>query len=158
LTVENATVAVLVPQSEKAEPKKLEARLRDRLAAQLEQAESRWSPKLEAKKLARAGADEQVIRGTLPSGARRLVERDTTVALVAMRAVWMGGLRYEDEKTNGVNNLLATLVTRGTKTKSGDELAHEVETMAGSVGGFSGRNSFGVRAEMLARHWERGLE
>ena len=41
---------------------------------------------------------------------------------------------------------------------SGDELAHEVEAMAGSIGGFSGRNSFGVRAEMLARHWERGLE
>ncbi|HEY1587366.1 MAG TPA: pitrilysin family protein, partial [Polyangia bacterium] len=41
---------------------------------------------------------------------------------------------------------------------SGDELAHEVETMAGSIGGFSGRNSFGLRGEMLARHWERGLE
>ena len=30
--------------------------------------------------------------------------------------------------------------------------------MAGSIGGFSGRNSFGLRAEMLSRHWERGLE
>jgi zinc protease len=75
-----------------------------------------------------------------------------------MRAVWMGGLRYEDARTNGVNNLLAALVTRGTRTLSGDELAHEVETMAGSIGGFSGRNSFGLRGEMLARHWERGLE
>ena len=30
--------------------------------------------------------------------------------------------------------------------------------MAGAIGGFSGRNSFGLRAEILARHWERGLE
>ena len=28
----------------------------------------------------------------------------------------------------------------------------------GAIGGFSGRNSFGLRAEMLSRHWERGLE
>jgi zinc protease len=70
----------------------------------------------------------------------------------------MGGLRYEDERSNGVNNLLAALITRGTRTRSGDELAHEVEAMAGSIGGFSGRNSFGIRTELLARHWERGLE
>jgi zinc protease len=80
------------------------------------------------------------------------------VVLVAMRAVWMGGLRYEDAKLNGVNNLIAALITRGTRTLSGDELAREVEAMAGSMGGFSGRNSFGMRAELLARHWERGLE
>jgi zinc protease len=99
-----------------------------------------------------------VLRVKLPSGARILVKRDSSVALVAMRAVCMGGLRYEDARTNGVNNLLAALVTRGTRSRSGDDIAHEVEAMAGSVGGFSGRNSFGVRAELLARHWERGLE
>src|SRR5207248_3157549 len=32
------------------------------------------------------------------------------------------------------------------------------EGMAGGIGGFSGRNSFGLRAEMLSRHWERGLD
>src|SRR5262249_50556063 len=101
---------------------------------------------------------EEVVRVKLPSGARLLVKRDPSVGLVAMRAVWMGGLRYEDARTNGVNNLLAALVTRGTHTRTGDEIAHEVEAMAGSIGGFSGRNSFGLRAEMLARHWERGLE
>jgi zinc protease len=105
-----------------------------------------------------AASEAEVVRVKLPSGARLLVKRDPSVALVAMRAVWMGGLRYEDARSNGVNNLIAALITRGTKTLSGDELAHEVEAMAGSIGGFSGRNSFGMRAELLARHWERGLE
>jgi zinc protease len=98
------------------------------------------------------------VRVKLPSGARLLVKRDRSVGLVAIRAVWMGGLRYEDEKSNGVNNLLAGLVTRGTRTRTGDEIAHEVESMAGSIGGFSGRNSFGMRMELLSRRWERGLE
>src|SRR5262249_27019385 len=102
--------------------------------------------------------DDEVVRIKLPSGARLLVKRDRSVGLVAMRAVWMGGLRYEDEKSNGINNLLAGLMTRGTRTRTGDEIAHEVEINAGSIGGFSGRNSFGMRMELLSRQWERGLE
>lgn len=153
LTVDNATVAVLGPQG--VQSKKLEARLRERLAAAMARSDARAPVK------AAPVADEEpgeVLRTKLPSGARLLVKRDPTVGLIAMRAVWIGGLRYEDEKTNGVNNLLATLVTRGTKSMTGDELAHEIEAMAGSIGGFSGRNSFGLRCELLARNWERGLE
>jgi zinc protease len=159
LTVENATVTVLLPESEAARAREIEARLQSLMTRALEAARERWAPPvhLDAERKPVAGADE-VVRVVLPSGARLLIKRDPSVALVAMRAVWMGGLRYEDEKSNGVNNLLAALVTRGTRTLSGDQIAHEVEAMAGSLGGFSGRNSFGVRAEMLARNWERGLE
>jgi zinc protease len=158
LTVENATVAVLAPQSQKIDAKKLEARLREQLQAAFDKSTVKPSVRAPATPAKRDEGDGQILRVKLPSGARLLVQRDTTVSLVAMRAVWMGGLRYEDGKTNGVNNLLASLITRGTRKQSGDELAHEVEAMAGSIGGFSGRNSFGIRAELLARHWERGLE
>jgi len=157
LTVENATVAVLAPQSSSTDARRLEARLSSRPPGALARAEERFNRRAEPTVAPAREADE-VVRVTLPSGARLLVKRDPTVSLVAMRAVWIGGLRYEDEKTNGVNNLLASLVTRGTRTRTGDELAHEVEAMAGSLGGFSGRNSFGIRSELLARHWERGLE
>jgi zinc protease len=154
LTVANATIAALVPDQKAAETRKLETELVAALAKASDDAAARWTPKAPAT-LERG---EEVVRVKLPSGARLLVKRDPSVGLVAMRAVWMGGLRYEDARTNGVNNLLAALVTRGTRTLSGDELAHEVEAMAGSIGGFSGRNSFGLRGEMLARHWERGVE
>ncbi|HEY2744952.1 MAG TPA: insulinase family protein, partial [Polyangia bacterium] len=153
LVVDNATIAALVPEKSGAEARKLEDNLSAALATIFHAAETRWAPLPPA-----PSRDEAVVRVKLPSGARLLVKRDPSVGLVAMRAVWMGGLRYEDARTNGVNNLIAALVTRGTRALSGDELAHEVEAMAGSIGGFSGRNSFGVRAEMLARHWERGLE
>jgi zinc protease len=151
-TVENASVAVLLPEAEAGEVAALERHLVERLRHALAAAEERWGART-----TRVATDE-VVRVTLPSGARLLVKRDPSVGLVAMRAVWMGGLRYEDDKTNGVNNLLAALVTRGTRSRSGDQIAREVEGMAGSLGGFSGRNSFGMRAELLARHWERGLE
>jgi zinc protease len=153
LTLDNATVASLLPPGRGREPERVEQALAATLGKAYDGARARFA----AAPAADAVADE-VVRVTLPSGARLLVKRDPSVGLVAMRAVWMGGLRYEDARTNGVNNLIAALVTRGTRTRSGDELAHEVEAMAGAIGGFSGRNSFGVRAEMLARHWERGLE
>jgi zinc protease len=154
LTIDNATVAALVPEKKGSDARKLEERVLAALEHASDEAEARWAPAAAPS----TGADEAVVRVKLPSGARLLVKRDPSVSLVAMRAVWMGGLRYEDSRTNGVNNLLAALVTRGTRTLSGDDLAHEVEAMAGSIGGFSGRNSFGVRGEMLARHWERGFE
>jgi zinc protease len=35
---------------------------------------------------------------------------------------------------------------------------HEVEGAAGTLGGFAGRNSFGLRAEFLSKNWERGFD
>lgn len=152
LRPENATVALLgpaqsVPSGGEAQ---VEGHLIARLRAAWERAEQRWGA-------APVVADD-VVREVLPSGTRVVVYRDTSVPLVAIRAVWEGGLRAEDERTNGVTSLLAGLITRGTRTRSADALAHEVESMAGSIGGFSGRNSFGLRAEVMARHWERGLD
>lgn len=180
VTVENASIVALVPLALAASAdapngakraaseakrmlewkKRLEARLVERLRTVAGAAAARYRPRvpaatLEARPMPEKGA---LVRVKLPSGARLLVRRDPTVGLVAMRAVWIGGLRYEDDKVNGVNNLLASLLTRGTKTRSGAEIAHEVEAMAGAIGGFSGRNSFGIRMEALARNWERALE
>ncbi len=149
---DNATIALLLPKAVVADAggkAKIEARLLERLDVAWRRARANEQPV--------APSDGQVFREVLPSGARVLVMRDPSIPLVAMRAVWVGGLRAEDERVNGVTNLLASLVTRGTKTKSGDEIAHEVESLAGSIGGFSGRNSFGLRAEVLSRHASHGL-
>ena len=157
LRPDNATISTLVPDKRGFDLHKLETQLSAAVEAASDAALARYAAAPPPADRV-GGRDEEVTRVTLPSGAHLLVKRDPSVGLVAMRAVWMGGLRYEDPRVNGVNNLIAALVTRGTRSRTGDELAHEVEAMAGSVGGFSGRNSFGLRAEMLARHWERGLE
>ena len=104
------------------------------------------------------GAVGQVMKVTLGNGARLLVKKDTTVPLVSMRAVWDGGLRSENAHNNGIHNLLASLVTRGTSTRSAAAISEAIEKMAGTVGGFSGNNSFGVYSEILAGDWEQGLE
>jgi zinc protease len=99
-----------------------------------------------------------VVRHVFPSGLKLLVMRDVSVPIVAVRATWVGGLRYEDARSNGISNMVASLLTRGTKSRSAEQIMTEVESMAGNLSGYSGRNSLGVQAEFLARHWERGLE
>jgi zinc protease len=86
------------------------------------------------------------------------VMRDSSVPIVAVRATWVGGLRYEDPRSNGISNMVASLLTRGTKSRSAEQIMTEVESMAGNLSGYAGRNSLGAQAEFLSRHWERGVE
>jgi zinc protease len=99
-----------------------------------------------------------VIRHVFPSGLKLLILRDSSVPVVALRATWVGGLRFEDDRSNGISNMLAALLGRGTKTRSAEQIMHEVEGMAGSLTGYSGRNSLGMQAEFLSRYFERGFD
>ncbi len=148
LRAENLSVAVLSPLAQGRE-----ALVEKELAATIATAQREVR-----RDGGEASSQEGVVKVTLKNGARLLVARDRSVPLVAMRAVWNGGLRYESAENNGINNLLAALVTRGTATRSADQINEAIESMAGSIGGFSGHNSFGLRVELLARHWEQGLE
>jgi zinc protease len=162
LRPENLTLVAVVPEAPpgkkgRAGAADVEEELRERLLAVGRDTAAAVARRHPASAARAADADEFELE-VLPSGAHLIIKRDPSVAVVAFRAVWLGGLRYEDVRSNGISNLLAGLLTRGTKSKSGEEISREVEGMAGAIGGFSGRNSFGIRAEMLSRHWERGLE
>ena len=97
-------------------------------------------------------------RVVLPSGLVLLVRRDPSVAVVAMRAVWRGGQRVEDDATAGATTLLARTLTRGCGQRDAAEVASEVDRLGGSLAGVAGRNSFGVAGEWLARSWQPGFE
>jgi zinc protease len=151
LACEHATACVLLP-AQSSDAARLQVSLDKKLRAK-----SQVGHRI-ARAQPRKSDEVEVIRSTLEGGARLLVARDPSVKLCAVRAAFMGGLRYEDSELSGINNLLAALVTRGTAHRSGDELAHEVEAMAGAIGGFCGKNSFGLRMELVSSHWARGLE
>ncbi|UCF30193.1 MAG: insulinase family protein, partial [bacterium] len=98
-----------------------------------------------------------IFRGTLPNGITLLVREDPRLPLVAVRAGVLGGVRYEEEATQGAFNLLAHLLARGTENYSAAELALRLDEMSATLGGFSGRNSFGVTGKFLSHDTEEGL-
>jgi zinc protease len=110
--------------------------------------------------LASAPAPAAVVekRVTLGNGMVVIVRRDPSVPVVAMRAVWRGGVRAETDATAGASTLLARMITRGCGKLDAAQLADRVDRLGGSLGGIAGRNSFSVAAEWLARSWPSGFD
>ncbi len=102
--------------------------------------------------------EAEVTRVKIKNGPLVIVQEDHTNALVSMRGVFLGGVRYENESNNGINNFLAGLLTRGTRNRSAEDIAREMDAVAGSIDGFSGRNTLGLRAECPSRYFDRALE
>ena len=53
---------------------------------------------------------------------------------------------------------MAELLTGGTENHSAIEIAQAIETMAGSLGGFSGRSSIGLQMDVLSHEFESALD
>ncbi|HZW88484.1 MAG TPA: pitrilysin family protein [Myxococcaceae bacterium] len=99
----------------------------------------------------------KVLVETLPNGARLIVREERATPLVAMRAAFVSGLRFETEQTNGLTSLLSRMLTRGTTSLGAEEIQHVMDGCAGSIAGAGGRNSVSLRAEALSRHFDRAL-
>jgi len=112
------------------------------------------SPTVGPDTAAESGVKEHV----LDNGVRVLIKRNPGVPLFAARAAFLGGLRYEDAKTQGISNFASRMLTRGTDTRSAARIAQEIESMAGDLEGFSGRNSFGVTVESLSQNFPQAMD
>lgn len=105
-----------------------------------------------------AKADENgIVRQILPNGVRVLVKQNCSVPLVSFQAAWLAGTRLETDANNGVNNLLARMLTLGTHRRTAQDIAEEIDRIAGTLEGFSGRNTLGMKGNVIARHFERGF-
>ncbi len=93
--------------------------------------------------------EAQVSVTKLSNGVRLLVKEHHEVPVMSIQAVVLGGLLYENEQNTGINNFLAGLLTRGSDRFSRLALAEAVESVAGSLRGFSGRNSLGLSGSFL---------
>lgn len=98
-----------------------------------------------------------VHRFRLKNGITLLVREDNEIPTTAIRAIFPGGLRSETPKTNGVFAFISELLPTGTDKLSATELAAEIADMAGSIHGFNGKNTFGLKADFLSRFLEPGL-
>lgn len=93
----------------------------------------------------------------LPNGARIVLQQDSRLPNVHVRLLCAGGPLYEDPAKRGATALLATLLTKDTRTRSAAQVAEYIESVGGSFYPFSGNNSFGLAAEVLPTDLERAL-
>lgn len=95
---------------------------------------------------------------TLPNGLRLLVKEDHRLPFVHFRAGLRGGVLAETAANCGASSMLAKLMMKGTKTRTAEQLATEIESVGGSLDTYSGNNSLGVTAEVLREDFALGLE
>ena len=93
----------------------------------------------------------------LPNGARLLLQRDARLPNLHLRLIMQGGPLFEVSGQRGSTALLATMLTKDTRTRSGAAVANFIEEVGGSFYPFSGNNSLGLAAEVLPPDTDRAL-
>jgi zinc protease len=99
------------------------------------------SARKEAPSVVTAG---EVQKFELPNGLRLLVREDRRLPLIGISAVFRGGLLAETPESNGITRLMAKSLLKGTKTRTAEQIATEIEAVGGSIQSDAGNNSFSV--------------
>lgn len=80
----------------------------------------------------------------LSNGLRLLVREDPRLPLVSMVAVFRSGLLAETPQTNGITRLMAKTLLKGTKKRTAEQIANQIEAVGGAMGSDAGNNSCSV--------------
>jgi zinc protease len=105
-----------------------------------------------------ASRESPIQKFDLPNGLRLLLKEDCRLPFVEFRALFQGGVLAEAADKNGLTQLTARMLIKGTTNRSAEEIAKAAESIGGSMDSFGGNNSFGVTAEVLSSDFHIGLD
>ncbi len=143
LQPQNLTIGLIYPQDSKKKwnPKEL----------------LQWTTPPKAKKL-RAKKSDEVQHFRLKNGLKLILKENHHVPTFVIRTAHLGGLRAETPASNGVHSLLAQLWGKSTTTLNAEEMAREVELLAGSIDAYNGKNITGMKGDFLSEKLKDGID
>ena len=98
-------------------------------------------------------------RTILPNGITLLVVENQAADLVACRCFFkLAGSRVESLPQAGISNLVASVITKGTRNLSALEIAEAVESIGASVGADAGSDYFLMSLKTIAADFEGMLK
>ena len=102
--------------------------------------------------------DHAIQKTVLPNGLTLLLKEDHRLPFVEFRALFQGGVLAETTANNGITQLLARLLLKGTRRRTAEGIATEIESIGGSIDSYGGNQSFGVNVEVLSSDFATGLD
>ncbi len=93
----------------------------------------------------------------LPNGATLILMQKRDLPLVSVRVTAKGGKEADPAERAGLASLTADLLTQGTKTRSREALATEVDALGARLGASAGRQDSNVGMEFLAKDTDKAL-
>ena len=103
-------------------------------------------------------SDQPIQKIELANGLCLLVKENHRLPFVEFRAAFKGGVLAEAAGNNGITQLLAKMLPKGTKRRSAEKIATEIESVGGNIDSYGGNNSFGVNIEVLSSDFATGLD
>jgi zinc protease len=103
-------------------------------------------------------SDQPIQKIELANGLRLLVKENHRLPFVEFRAAFKGGVLAENLENNGITELTAKVLLKGTKRRNAGDIAREIESVGGNIDSYGGNNSFGVNAEVLSGDFATGLD
>jgi zinc protease len=102
--------------------------------------------------------DAGVEEGRLSNGLRVIAKRKGSLPLVSVTFAARGGLLAENEKDNGISNLTASMMLKGTRKRTEAEIEPAIERMGGDISSFSGMNSIGLAMSVMSEDMKEAMD
>jgi zinc protease len=122
---------------------------------QIKKLATKIKPKSEVLKLTTSTHDVAVQVTELKPGIRLIYRQNKLTPTFVLHAYLKGGQASENLKTAGQHHLLTRLFTYGYKGMKYEKLKNELESLSSSMGGFSGKNAYGLTLHGQSKDFER---
>ena len=103
-------------------------------------------------------AAAEIQKFELSDGLRLLVRDDPRLPLVSMTTVFRSGLLAETPQTNGITRLTARVLLKGTKSRTAEQIADQIEAIGGSISSDAGNNSMSVSVHVMKPDLKTGAD
>jgi predicted Zn-dependent peptidase len=91
-------------------------------------------------------------RTVLPNGLIVLTERMEHLRSVAMGCWIKSGSRCEPAETNGISHFVEHMLFKGTRSRSAQHIAREMDSIGGNLDAFTGKETICFNVKSLAEH------
>lgn len=99
-----------------------------------------------------------VSKVVLENGLTILIHENHNLPLVSLKAKIKTGSLYEPQEKAGLASFVGRMLTKGTKTKSAEEIASEIDFVGGDISAGGGGSSSYVACEVLKKDMDLALE
>ncbi len=123
--------------------------------SQLTKLSSRIKVKDESVKCIASDYDPMVKVVNLKPGIKFIYRQNKMTPTFVLHAYMKGGQSFENPKNAGIHHLMSRLFNYGYKGISYEKLKNELESLSSSLGGFSGKNAYGITLHGQSRDYDR---
>ncbi len=94
---------------------------------------------------------------TGPGGLRIVAAENHSSPITSVAVYCLGGVRNERRETQGISHLTQRMLLKGTRRRSAEQLADELEFLGARYSPFTSKDLVGVTLSALSRHLGRAL-